>query len=474
MDSTTLSGTMIRQLGEIFMAAVTAAGPALVAADLDGIERGVQALSRQVLGAVVDAVLTTIAASSAAAPTCPDCGQPLRLVERQRRRQVQGLVGDYTLRRPYFVCAGCHQGRAPVDERLGLGRGSLSPALGRVACRLGVETAFGATAVLLEETLGVRVPAEAVRRMTEGIGAVAEAEDQAMICQAQAGYAPPTGPCAAGAALLVEVDGAMVHLDDDWHEVKVGLAAPLGPRTQTDPETQRERRVMGAPDYCAGLEPAEPFWYRLYVAACRQGLGSPALALVVILGDGAEWIWHYAARFLTVGAVEVVEIVDLYHAWEHLGTVAQAVFGAGSAAATAWVTPRKAQLRDQGVAPVLAALQALAPPDAAAVDEVRKAIGYFTTHAARMDYPRFVARGLPIGSGAVESGCKTLLEAREKGAGMRWSRTGAQAVATLRALARSDTWDAFWTSRPQTRRPMVFPRHSRAAPADAAETQLAA
>lgn len=467
MDSTTLSGTMITELGETFMAAVTAAGPALVAADLDGIERGVQALSRQVLGAVVDAVLTTIAAPTVAAePRCPRCGQGMRLVDRQRPRQVQGFVGDYTLRRPYFVCDRCHQGGAPVDAALGLGRGSLSPGLGRVAGRLGIDTSFGAAATLLEETLGVRVPEEAVRRMTEGIGTVAEAEVQAEIAPAQAGYVPPTGAIVAGAALLVEVDGAMVHLEDDWHEVKVGLAAPLGPDTQTDPDTQRARLVLGPADYCAGLGPAEAFWSRLYAAACRQGLGSPALALVVVLGDGAAWIWHYAARFLTVGAVEVVEIVDLYHAWEHLGTVAQAVFGAGSAATTAWLTPLKDQLRDVGVAPILAALRALAPPDAAAAAEVRQAIGYFTTHAARMDYPGFVARGLPIGSGAVESGCKTLIEAREKGAGMRWSRPGAQAVATLRALARSGDWAAFWTTQPHGRRPAVFPRHPRAAPAE--------
>jgi len=359
------------------------------------------------------------------------------------------------------VCDRCHRGRAPLAEWLGLGRGSLSPGLGRVAGRLGIETSFGATTTLLAETLQVRVPAEAVRRVTEGIGAVAEGEAQKVIGMAQTGAVPPTGTLPVGAARLVEADGAMVHLDDDWHEVKVGLAAPLGPATQIASDTQRARLVVGPADYCAGLEPAESFWYRLYVTACRQGLGSPALALVVVLGDGAEWIWHYAARFLTVGAVELVEIVDLYHAWEHLGTVAQAVFGTGSAAATAWLTPVKEALRDQGVAPVLAALQALAPAEATAADEVRKALGYFTTHAARMDYPGFVARGLPIGSGAVESGCKTLIEAREKGAGMRWSRAGAQGVATLRAVARSGGWAAFWTTQPQCRRPAVFPRRPR-------------
>ena len=312
----------------------------------------------------------------------------------------------------------------------------------------------------------MRVPAEAVRRLTEGVGTVAEGAAQAVIGQAQAGHIPPTGTPPAGAALLVEADGAMVHLEDDWHEVTVGLAAPLGPQRARDPETQRARRVVGAPVYCAGFEPAEAFWTRLYGTGCRQGLGSPALALVVVLGDGA--------RFLTIGAVELVEIVDLYHAWEHLGTVAQAVFGAGSAAATAWLTPLKAALRDDGVLPVLAALQALAPPEATAADEVRTALGYVPTHAARMDYPAFVARGLPIGSGAVESGCTTLIAAREKGAGMRGSAAGAQAVATLRAVARSGDWAASWATPPPCRRPAVFPRPPRATPTIGHDILLAA
>ena len=81
-------------------------------------------------------------------------------------------------------------------------------------------------------------------------------------------------------------------------------------------------------------------------------------ALVVVLGDGADWIWHAAARFLALRGVELVEIVDIYHAWEHLWTVANAVFGSGSAAAAAWVAPLKRRLEQDGVAPVLTALTA--------------------------------------------------------------------------------------------------------------------
>lgn len=463
MDRPTLSATIIREMGETFMAGLSRMGPELLQCDLDGIEQRLQDLGRRVMGEVVDGVVRTRAAEPRGdPPACPTCQRPMRLVDVARPRHVQGLVGDYTLTRPYYGCAACEHGRAPLDERLGLGPGALSPGLARVACRLGIEDSFGEAADALAETLRVDVAREATRRITEGIGQVAEAAEQAAMARAQAGHDPlapeEVRALAPGAALLVEVDGAQVHLDDDWHEAKVGLAAPLGPTIATDPATGRETLVMGKPSYCAGFEGAEAFWWRVYVAACRQGLGRAGLALVVVLGDGAEWIWHYAPRFLAIGAAEIVEIVDVYHAWEHLGTVATALFGPGTSAAIAWLEPLKRQLLEGGAPPILAALGDLAPSDPHAADEVRKAIGYFTTHQARMDYPRFVARRLPIGSGAVESACKTLIEEREKGAGMRWTKQDAQAVASLRALWRSRRWTDFWQTHPQRRRPKVFPR----------------
>jgi hypothetical protein len=124
----------------------------------------------------------------------------------------------------------------------------------------------------------------------------------------------------------------------------------------------------------------------------------------------------------------VVERVDIYHAYAHLWTVGNAVFGVGTPAAAAWVEPLKDRLSTEGAAPVLAALTALTPPAAAAAEAVRLALGYCATHAARMAYPRFAARQFPIGSGAVERACKSRIEQRATQAGMRWRRPGLQAV----------------------------------------------
>ncbi len=107
---------------------------------------------------------------------------------------------------------------------------------------------------------------------------------------------------------------------------------------------------------------------------------------------------------------------------------------------------------------MLSALGQLPPADPDAADEVRQALGYFPTHASRTDEPGFVARPLPIGSGAIASACKRGIEEQEKGAGMRWPQEDPQTVASLRALGRSGRWTTFWQSHPQRPRPKVFPR----------------
>jgi len=201
-------------------------------------------------------------------------------------------------------------------------------------------------------------------------------------------------------------------------------------------------------------------------------LGTAAVRTVVARGDGAEWIWRHARAFLALPGVELVEIIDLYHAYEYLWAVGNAVFGEGTAAAAAWVEPLKTRLYTEGAAPLHTALTTLArtvcvptanvAAESAAATAVRRAIEYVTTNAARLDYPAFMARRFPIGSGAVESSCKSLVQARTKGAGMRWSAAGAQQVVSLRALHRSGRWDAFWQSQPQRTRLLLFPRARRA------------
>jgi len=213
--------------------------------------------------------------------------------------------------------------------------------------------------------------------------------------------------------VVLAVDGCQTPLQDGWHEMKVGRVAPLGPATRTDHHTGRTYLAWGDAAICAGLEGAEDFWWRVAVTAWRGGLGQRTRR-VVVLGDGADWIWVRAAHFVGGLGVTVVEVLDIFHAYEHLWEDGRAVFDAPDALA-AWAEPLADALYERGATAVLAALDALDPSGPTAAEVLRRERAYFADNAARMDYPRFVAAQLPIGSGAIESLCKTLIEARERG-----------------------------------------------------------
>ena len=153
-----------------------------------------------------------------------------------------------------------------------------------------------------------------------------------------------------------------------------------------------------------------------------RGRGLARLRPVVMLGDGARWIWELAVEHF--GAC--VEILDYYHASQHLWEVARALFGRDTPEAAAWAAPLARRLRDEAAA-----------PDPVAADVLRRERAFFRTNAARMAYPDFRARGFPIGSGAVESAARHVVQARMKRPGMRWSDPGARAMLALRARLRS-------------------------------------
>ncbi len=347
----------------------------------------------------------------------------------------------------------CVVGYTPADQVLGVGAGAWMPSLTEATARLGIEVPFETAAEALAEALGVPVPTKDARRATEGIGAVAEAEEQAAVdrvkqCKEQPGE-ETTEP------LVVVVDGCMVHVGKAWHEMKVGVCAPLGPAYEEDPDTGQMRLALGQQQFCTRQEDAEPFSYRWYALLVAMGLGGRQVRRVIVLGDGAEWIWRRAEAFLGVAGGEVIEIVDRWHARQHLWHVAHAVFGEGSAEAAAWAEPMAKALLDEGVRPVLHAIRTLQPRTEAAQEVVRLALEYFSDHAPRMRYPEFARAGWPVGSGMVESACKLVVAARQKGAGMRWRGIGCQSVATLRAVHRSGPSDRFWQRLPHMRRPLA-------------------
>ena len=403
-------------------------------ASLATLERAVPEKVRAAQGGLLAAVLER--STTSLAPTqqrvrlgCPGCGERTEARD-WRGRQGRTVCGTVRFERPWYVCGGCGHGWSPADATPELApQARLSVGLQGWVGQVGAETAFRRAADPLRELTGQAVSREAVRQHAERQGAVsAEAQEAAgarVLATREA--AEPLDP--APGALVVETDGAQVRYLDGWHEVKLGLVAGC------------VRGELVAPSYVAARASAEAFGPRLLAEAARRGvleivgwrggLRGRALGIpraVTILGDGAPWIWNLAAEHFG----QRVEIVDFYHACEHLWAAARALFE-DAAAVRGRAEARIGELYQRGAGPVRAALRAARAPGPEAAEALRKERGYFRTNAARMAYPTFRAGGLPIGSGAVESAAKHLVRQRMKRAGMRWSDAGGRGMLALLA-----------------------------------------
>jgi hypothetical protein len=345
--------------------------------------------------------------------------------EGYRPKQVQTLVGWIAVRRAYYACRACGQGHCPLDAGLGLQRDSLSPGLRRLTGRFGALLPFAEAARSLAEAARVQLSASTIRSVTETIGARREAAVAATIAAAWAEGLPlATG--APPARLYVAMDGIRIQgTAGAGHEVKVGVVVPV----QGAGAAARRARAR----YVAGLECAAAFGPRLALEAHRCGLEQAQA--VAVLGDGAAWIWALAAEYFPAA----LQIVDWFHASERIWDLGRALFGAGTEQTTTWVEQQLDRLA-QGQAALLAREWAAAPVrgETAAVRDEQ--VTYFTNQAPRMAYDQYRAAGWDIGSGMVESACKQVIAAREKGAGMRWSEPGAHTVAAVRVLLLNDDW----------------------------------
>ena len=211
-------------------------------------------------------------------------------------------------------------------------------------------------------------------------------------------------------------------------------------QTQLD-ENQRPVRDENSTTYVGAIETAEAFGSRIYAEAIRRGMTRAAKA--IILGDRAHWIWAIAEEYF-YGAIQ---IVDLYHAREHLALIAKLVYEASAIKSKAWLEARREQLDAGDVEAVIASLRRLRPSNTKVEVEVRTAADYFHRNAERMRYAQFRKQGLFVGSGVMEAGCKTICGQRLKLSGMHWTVRGANAIIALRCCQLSSRWEEFWEAR---------------------------
>jgi hypothetical protein len=215
-----------------------------------------------------------------------------------------------------------------------------------------------------------------------------------------------------------------------FREVKTGVLLLPTERVETSPGRRSAvRRFLVT---CLG--DADAIFALLY-AQLRELGWVGADTVVVIVGDGAEWIWHRATMF-----VRRCEILDFWHALEHAWEFARLRYGQGSAQADRWVHEIAEDLRAGKVQDVIARLKRVRPKTPELRQSLQALIRYYSENAGRMRYDEYLRLGYGIGSGAVESAHKQVVHARLRQAGMRWSEAGARRLLALRLLLLNDNW----------------------------------
>lgn len=395
-------------------------------------------LEQQVLRTIKDLGATLLAGlAQLLAPRYPvaklpcDCGKAACFI-RNRAATIKTVLGTITLKRPYYLCRACHQGFSPFDQQLGLCAGGISAGLDELLALLGTtQNSFAQATTVLEKLTLVSVCPNSVREATEHLGQLLHTHEQQIVEQLQTSPDTPALRRQCGSRLYISMDGVLVHLrEEGWKELKLGSVYTTSSRVPLKRPEQVEVRAV-AHSFVADLSDAASFGPRLWAEAAQRGVMQAAE--VVVVGDGAHWIWKLADEYFP----QAVQILDWYHASQYVWAAAHAVYGEGDTLATSWARSQLDRLWEGQVEQVISALQS----HLSAGETVARCLTYFREQQERMHYDEYRERGLQIGSGTIESGCKAVIGARLKQAGMIWEREGAVAVATVRAWQRSGRWE---------------------------------
>jgi hypothetical protein len=381
---------------------------------------------------------------------CP-CGHHARY-QGLRAKPLLTALGPAQISRPYYLCSQCHQGQFPADVELDIVNTEVSPCVRRMSAVVGAAAPFDHGREQIKILAGLEITTKAVERTAEAIGGdIARSERQEIQQAVQLDLPVIVGKPVP--ILYVQMDGTGVPV------VKKETVGRQG-KTDGQPAHTREAKLgcvftqttwdeqgypIRDPDsttYTSAIETAEDFGPRLYLEAWRRGWSRAEKK--VVMGDGAEWIWNLAGQHFP-GAVQ---IVDLFHARQHLWEVARKLHPNDESSQKAWMKVHQKRLLDKGkIEKLVGALRSIDSPNPEVAEKLRIEADYFERNAERMRYPKYRRQHLFVGSGVIEAGCKTVIGSRLKQSGMFWTVRGANAILALRCCQLNGRFEDYWEAR---------------------------
>jgi hypothetical protein len=378
------------------------------------------------------------------------CGRQAHYQE-LRSKPLLTVVGQAEVARPYYLCPHCHTGQFPVDAELDIENTEFSPGVRRMLATVGQEAAFDRGRQQLKLLADLEVTTKAVERTAEAIGEDIAARQQTEIQQAM----QLDLPILVGEpipVLYVQVDGTGLPVVKKETLGRQGKAEGQPAQTReaklgcafTETTWDNQGYAIRDPDsttYVGAIETAEEFGKRIYLEAWNRGWTRAEKK--VFMGDGSEWIWNIANQHFT-GAMQ---IVDLFHARQHLWDLARKLYPSQEAELRRWMMVHQDFLDEGRIEDLVAALRAIDSSNPELADKIRIEAGYFENNKERMRYPKFRNQHLFVGTGVIEAGCKSLIGSRCKQSGMFWTVRGANAILALRCCQFNRRFEDYWAAR---------------------------
>jgi hypothetical protein len=423
--------------------------------DMGSMEKAIDRLTRAVRRGALEQLVQQAADGTEFG--CPVCGQRLNSVGRCRDRSVDSAFGPVHFTRRYGFCPRCRKHRHPADAALGLHpRATASPRLQEICALVTLRAPAAQAEDDVRRLTGIPVSACTLHREArrQGERALELRQKDEQLTETAHGVAVLAGRAPRlpqHSTLVIEIDAWNIRERDHWGQTEAQRQAGTEPerwhwvytatvfRLDQRATTSAGRPTIVDRGYVATRLGLDSFKSQLYAEALQRGLQQAQDVLV--LGDGAVWIWKLAAEQFG----KARQRLDLYHAKEHLWALAGELYGHGTPEASTWVRPylRWLERRRDGALDLIESLhdlqgllQSLTQRQQEALD---REIGYFTSHKDRMDYKQAGAQGQPCGSGAIESTCSQY-QRRFKLTGQFWSLAGDEALLALDTLHRNGRW----------------------------------
>lgn len=349
--------------------------------------------------------------------SCPECGGVMQFKGRPGRTVVT-RNGAMRFDRRVYSCAGCGKGWAPVEEELGIPGGRWSCCVEEWMSLMGMTWSFSKASEMLDRLTGLSISSTSIRACAEGHGAEIARRYADGGLQRDWDYDKEDG------RLYGMIDGAMTHIrEEGWKEIRYVLY----------------QDAAGEQKHCRGwFADSKECGRRLRAEAAR--LGATQARELVFTADTADWIWAEVSTNLPMAT----QVADFYHMSSHVHRCAEAIYPAEEAKQKRWAGKLLHTMKHEGAKPGLRWIKRRRPPTKEGQTALMGLHKYIEKNAERMDYPRYQAAGIPIGSGPIESLCKSVNTQRLKLPGARWRKQNAEAIAELRCLFLSQHWDAYW------------------------------